>query len=103
MSSSSTSSDQQIEYDHTAGSANTSGVEAQEASRGSTPAGDSDSTRSSSQVGELLRDGEVSPLCLWAVQLRLLHPVTGQHMDVSVGTQAEAVYQQVLRREAPTP
>lgn len=101
MSSSSKSSDQQIECGHAAGSANTSGVEAQEVSRGSTPAGGSDSRGSSSQVGELLRDGQVAPLCLWAVQLRLLHPVTGQQMDVSVGTQAEAVYRQVLQREAP--
>lgn len=35
--------------------------------------------------GEVLQDGTVVGTCLWAVQLQLCHPATGQVIDISLG------------------
>lgn len=40
---------------------------------------------SSKLRGDVLQDGTVVGTCLWAVQLQLRHPVTGQLLDISMG------------------
>jgi hypothetical protein len=45
--------------------------------------------------GEVLQDGTVVGTCLWAVQLQLHHPVTGQVIDICLGESPMKLFDQV--------
>jgi hypothetical protein len=63
--------------------------------------GSSSSSNGGTRRSELLRDGTPVGTCLWAVQLRLHHPVTGQVLDISAEQRAAALYDMVCSIEAP--
>jgi hypothetical protein len=79
---------------------------------GSSPAGPSSScavpgSQGASSVGckergEVLQDGAVVGTCLWAVQLQLPHPVTGQVVDISMGDSVVLLYDRLCDLDAPT-
>lgn len=52
------------------------------------------------QRGDVLQDGTVVGTCLWAVQLQLVHPVTGQYLDISVGESPSHLYDKICQLEA---
>ncbi len=48
--------------------------------------------------GDVLADGSVVPLCLWAVGLRFEHPVTGQAVRVDIEPYVSELYESYVRR-----
>ncbi|GLC34273.1 hypothetical protein PLESTM_000176900 [Pleodorina starrii] len=50
--------------------------------------------------GDYLADGSPVSLCLWAVGLSFRHPVTGRRLEVDIADWAEAVYDNILQRDA---
>lgn len=57
-------------------------------------------TNSLSKSGQRLRDGSMVPMCLWAVQLQLLHPISREPLDFTIDTPTE-LYQGICAAEAP--
>jgi hypothetical protein len=78
--------------------------------RAQDPPGSDDATSaeegdgSTKERADVLQDGVTRVgTCLWAVQLRLAHPASGQLLDVSCGSWPERMYRQVCVLEAPAP
>lgn len=73
-----------------------------DASSGGSSSGDAVNSGSSGcrQRGDVLQDGTVVGTCLWAVQLQLVHPVTGQYLDISVGVSPSHLYDRICQLDA---
>eukprot|EP00879_Flechtneria_rotunda_P021195 GHRR01022328.1.p1 GENE.GHRR01022328.1~~GHRR01022328.1.p1 ORF type:complete len:312 (+),score=114.67 GHRR01022328.1:1768-2703(+) len=77
-----------------------------ENSSGSVLVGDNAGSESGEQSSQsrrqqqLLQDGSSVEMCLWAVQLQLLHPATREMMDLHTDLPI-ALYEDVCKRDAP--